>query len=130
MQIELSDLLGLWQLQREILHDDGTSARFEGEARWTPDGSGAQYIETGKLHLSDTAAFTAERRYRWDADLSVWFDDGRFFHKVPPAGEATHLCAPDTYVIAYAFEAWPDFRVDWRVTGPRKAYSARSLYRR
>jgi hypothetical protein len=73
----------------------------------------------------------AERRYVWHPDLSVHFDDGRFFHKIPQEGGATdHWCDPDSYEGCYDFSKWPDFGVTWRVTGPRKSYRMHSLYKR
>jgi hypothetical protein len=73
----------------------------------------------------------AERRYLWSADLSVWFEDGRFFHNVPPHGGPTaHWCDPDQYDGQYDFADWPAFRVTWRVRGPRKDYRMETLYRR
>lgn len=72
---------------------------------------------------------TASRVYLWKADLSVWFDDGRYFHTVPAQGGATdHWCDPDQYDVRYDFAEWPDFRVTWRVEGPRKSYTMVSDY--
>ena len=38
----------------------------------------------------------AERRYRWDEKLNIYFEDGRFFHRVAAmSGAAAHWCDPD-----------------------------------
>ena len=73
----------------------------------------------------------AERRYRWSTDLSVYFDDGRFFHCVPKSGgETQHFCDPDMYKGTYDFAEWPTFRVTWDVRGPRKDYRMTSTFTR
>jgi len=74
---------------------------------------------------------TAVRRYIWQPDLTVWFDDGRFFHQVPGRGGQTqHWCDPDMYKVAYDFTHWPQFQVTWEVSGPRKDYRMVSQYTR
>lgn len=89
------------------------------------------YREAGTLTVAGQAPMQAERCYHWHSDLSVHFEDGRFFHKVPPSGGDTeHWCAPDTYVGRYDFTCWRTFEVIWRVTGPRKSYQMCSLYTR
>ena len=71
----------------------------------------------------------SERRYRWDADLNVYFDDGRFFHTVPPLGGQTdHWCDPDGYDVRYDFAQWPTWSAEWYVLGPRKNYRMLSQY--
>ena len=75
--------------------------------------------------------FRAERRYLWGPDLTVCFEDGRFFHQVPPeGGQAAHWCDPDQYEVSYDFRAWPDWQTRWRVVGPRKDYAMVSWYRK
>lgn len=126
----LGDFLGTWDLDRRIEQSDGQTARFSGQARWTPQGQGALHTETGQLTLDRHPPMQAERRYRWGADLTVWFEDGRFFHRVPPqGGRSDHWCDPDQYDAAYEFDDWPVFRVTWQVRGPRKDYTMTSLYR-
>lgn len=132
MRIEpvvLTDFEGDWSLTRDIAHADGTSARFEGQAVWRPGSTGCDYHEQGVLQMPGATALTAERRYQWTPDLSVFFEDGRFFHKVPQQGGQTqHWCDPDHYVGHYAFDHWPQFTVVWHVTGPRKDYKMTSYY--
>ena len=138
--LTLTDFLGRWAVTRDIRHDDGTEARFEGAAVWTPVAQAdcrvtllpcAWCTETGWLHIPGQGRFEAERRYLWDAALRVHFDDGRFFHAVPPTGGvSTHLCDPDRYTARYDFSAWPDWTCGWRVDGPRKAYTMTARFRR
>jgi hypothetical protein len=127
----LGDFEGLWQLERQIVHQDGTQAWFSGQASWTPAEWGLLYEETGNLRIADRTPVRAEQRYRWLHDLSVAFQDGRFFHAVPATGgDTSHWCDPDQYRGTYDFSRWPEFRVDWHVSGPRKAYRMHSIYTR
>lgn len=127
----LSDFEGAWQLSRVIRHDDGTSADFAGEAVWTPEAEGLFYRETGNLSIPGGPKMQADRCYLWRDGLDVYFEDGRFFHRVPSAGgTARHWCDPDTYVVTYDFTAWPRFSTVWQVSGPRKAYEMTSHYQR
>lgn len=126
----LSDFLGGWSLDRRIDQADGGTGRFTGQARWTPEGAGMLYAETGQLALDGHPPMQAERRYRWDPGLIVRFEDGRLFHTVPPLGGRTsHWCDPDRYEAHYDFADWPIFRVTWTVRGPRKDYVMTSVYR-
>lgn len=125
----LGDFAGVWTVSRDITHGDGTRGHFEGTATFTPDGDGLAYVEEGLLRLGQGAPLNATQKYRWDADMAVYFEDGRFFHRVPPLGGPTsHWCAPDQYDGSYDFADWPGFTVVWRVSGPRKDYRMRSLY--
>jgi hypothetical protein len=127
----LADFEGLWSFTRRITHGDGTQARVEGEARWERGAEGAGYVETGTLTLPGQAAIRTERRYFWREDLSVLFEDGRLFHRVPPAGgRVSHRCDPDQYEGLYDFSIWPAFEVSWTVSGPRKDYHMHTIYRR
>jgi len=69
----------------------------------------------------------ARRAYRFviegDHSFSVFFPDGRFFHRAEiVAGIAlvTHDCAPDTYCGRYRFRGGDRWSLSWRITGPRK----------
>ncbi|SMX50864.1 DUF6314 family protein [Maliponia aquimaris] len=127
--LRLAEFLGRWRIAREIIQDDGTRGTFDGVAVWTPEGDGALYVETGTLSLGGQGRFAAERRYRWGGDLGVFFDDGRFFHQVPPlGGPVGHWCPPDQYDGTYDFGAWPRWQVIWHVRGPRKAYVSTTTY--
>lgn len=127
----LPDFEGTWALNRRIEHSDGTLAHFEGHAIWAPDAEGLCQEESGTLRIGKGTPIVAKRSYLWRPELSVHFDDGRFFHDVPPlGGEAAHWCAPDQYDVIYDFALWPEFRVTWQVSGPRKSYRMDSTYRR
>ncbi len=125
----LSDFKGCWRLERQITHAHQPPARFLGTATWSPVQTGLSYHETGELSIPNHPPLRAERRFDWHEDLSVWFDDGRFFHKVPPMGGQTgHWCDPDQYDVRYDFSRWPMFRVTWQVKGPAKDYRMSSTY--
>ncbi|EAQ25135.1 MULTISPECIES: DUF6314 family protein [unclassified Roseovarius] len=128
----LNDFEGVWLIERDIRHADGTTAQFTGRAVWRPDAAGAlAYHESGQMLLASGLRFEGERRYVWTHDLSVWFADGRFFHSVPASGGDTrHWCDPDQYEGHYDFTEWPAFRVTWHVRGPRKDYRMVTRYRR
>lgn len=127
----LQDFLGHWRIRREIVQADGSSARLEGVACWQAAAGGARYEERGTLAIPGQGQFTAARRYFWDPGLAIFFEDGRFFHRVPAAGGAAeHFCTPDHYRVAYDFGGWPEWGCTWRVSGPRKAYTMTTRYRR
>ncbi|RBP93682.1 hypothetical protein DFO80_105106 [Rhodobacter sp. 140A] len=134
MRLRLSDFAGEWTIAREIEQAGAGTARFEGRACFTPEGAGLAYHEAGTLTLPGAAPMRAGRDYLWreeGAEIAVFFSDGRPFHRFDPAAPAAqHWCDPDDYRVRYDFAAWPDWRAEWRVSGPRKAYTMRSLYRR
>ena len=81
------------------------------------------------MTLEGHSPMQAERRYFWADDLSVFFEDGRFFHRVPAVGGQTdHWCQPDRYHGTYDFTEWPQFNVKWDVNGPRKDYRSATQY--
>lgn len=125
----LADFEGRWRIRRQIVPEKGAEASFEGHGIWSPEGSGLAYAEQGLLRLPDAPPMQAERRYFWQPDLCIFFDDGRFFHQVPAmGGRADHWCDPDHYAVDYDFSRWPDFVVTWAVRGPRKAYRMQSRF--
>ncbi len=131
MTRSLDDFKGRWHLTRQITPADGPSGQFDGIATWSPVTEGLAYHELGMLQIANHPPMQAERRYLWRPDLSVWFEDGRFFHTVPADGGATgHWCDPDQYDVVYTFDDWPSFRVSWRVKGPAKDYTMISDYSR
>lgn len=135
--MELAAFEGLWTLSR-VIEDFRASARgvFRGRAWLTRCPEGLDYREEGELILGAGPAMTASRRYLWRAGpggIMVDFADGRFFHAFDPctpAPEAAHFCDPDHYAARYDFARWPEWRAQWRVTGPRKDYRMISDYRR
>lgn len=134
--MDLAAFEGVWTLERRIEDArDPRPARFDGTALFTAAPGGLAYLEEGRLTLGDAAPFAASRRYFWRARagrIAVEFEDGRPFHDFDPragAPAAEHDCAPDHYRVAYDFTGWPDWRAEWRVSGPRKDYRMISAYR-
>ena len=133
--IDLAELEGAWTLSRRI--EDRRNAQMgtmEGVSVWKPSALGLVQEETGEMVLGEGRPMQATRRYLWqaqDGGLDVYFDDGRFFHRVPDAGRAArHDCDPDVYVVRYDW-TWPlGFQTTWVVTGPRKDYTMVSEFRR
>lgn len=125
----LSDFAGRWKIERDIIPASGPVARFLGFAEWRAEDGLMHYIEKGNLEIAGQTPMMAERRYRWDADFNIYFDDGRFFHQVPAlGGDAAHWCDPDQYDATYDFTHWPQWSCTWRVRGPRKDYTLHSQY--
>ncbi len=132
---ELEDFLGNWVLERRIKdRKTGDTAKFIGKACIAPAAQGAKYTETGVLTIGGSSV-EAVRVYRWDVEdegsISIYFEDGRFFHKIDP-GEcpaAAHDCAPDVYKGEYDFGQWPIWRLTWHVSGPRKDYTSVTVFR-
>ena len=129
----LSDFEGLWRIERQVANAIGEDARFDGTARFAPDGAALVLKETGQMRLAGQV-FHAERSYTWrvqDGLIAVSFDDGRHFHSFDPAlsfPTAHHDCPPDDYAAFYDFTAWPVWQAEWRVRGPRKDYRMRTTY--
>lgn len=132
----LAALAGEWRLEREIEDRRARErGRFSGVATFRWEGGRLCYDEAGELRLPGRAPLAGARRYFWsveDGRMQVRFADGRPFHTFELAARPAtrHDCPPDTYAGTYDFSAWPDWTVVWDVTGPRKAYRARSLYQR
>jgi hypothetical protein len=123
--IALADLEGRWRLARVIADARaGVTGRLEGEASWHADADGLIQEEAGTLHYGGGPPMQATRRYLWrwvGAEVEVFFDDGRPFHKLPAPGvEAVHHCAPDLYRVSYTFDLPDMFTQVWQVSGPRK----------
>lgn len=126
----LTDFTGEWLIERQIEQIGAPAARFTGQAVFVRDGADLAYTEVGVLQILGQPPMHATRRYRWDANLNVYFDDGRFFHTVPSNGGATqHWCDPDQYDVSYDFSAWPHWSSTWKVQGPRKNYRMITQYR-
>ena len=130
--------IGLWIIERDILDlDSEWIGRFDGQAEFKPSEEGLLYTEEGRLAFGGLEAMKATRSYTWRfpgaTRVEVDFDDGSPFHGFDlGAGrvEASHYCDPDQYDVAYDFSAWPEWRAEWRVEGPRKDYRMVSIYRR
>lgn len=137
MRPDLTDFEGHWQLTREIEQPGAPLARFDGVACFVAEGAGLAYREEGRLAMPGQAPVRAGRRYLWRAGgggvIEVAFHDGGPFHRIDmaaPTPSDRHHCGRDVYDVAYDFAAWPVWAVRWRVTGPRKDYRIRSVYRR
>jgi hypothetical protein len=136
--MRLQSFAGKWEIDRTI--EDvraGRTGRFAGRARFTPKAEGLHYREEGTLMLEGAPPMTATRDYAWrdggGGMIEVRFGDGRYFHRFLPeeiAPADVHDCPPDTYRVRYDFGRWPEWRAEWRVTGPRKDYGMVSHYRR
>jgi len=119
----LADFEGRWRMARRIVQADGGRAELTGEAVWRRVDEGLLCEEAGRLCVEGQPPLEARRCYLWRDDLTVWFDDGRFFHSVPVRGGAcAHWCDPDQYDGQYDFSRWPEWRCIWQVRGPRKDY--------
>ena len=133
----LAALEGEWRLDREIRHTDGSRQHVTGTARFHWQDLYLVQDEEGVLTgLPGGAEVKATRRYLWQAEngmANILFDDRRPFHAIPLGAEApcaTHLCAPDTYRVSYAFDLPAAWQALWSVDGPRKSYVMTSRYRR
>lgn len=131
----LDDFAGVWTLTRRIEdHLTCTMSQFDGLARLTPCDGGLSYAEEGILLMPGQPPIRAERRYLWikkDAEVAVFFEDGRPFHSFLPdadTAKAAHWCDPDQYDVSYDFGAWPQWSCAWRVGGPRKNYTLISRF--
>jgi len=125
-----------WRLNR-VIEDAraGHRARFTGRARFSPDGAGLRYAESGQLRLPDQPPLTATRDYLWrpgEDGIAVLFADGRPFHVIHPGNApcAEHTCDPDSYQVSYDFGCWPEWRTIWCAVGPGKDYVMHSQYLR
>ncbi len=136
--LERAAFLGTWQLHRDI--DDRYSAqsgRFQGVARFREEGAQSlRYVEEGQIRFAEGPVLTAQRQYLWHFGaniVEVCFEDGSAFHRFVPMGQVDgteHPCGDDHYTVRYDFRNWPSWSAIWQVTGPRKDYTSRSLYRR
>ena len=131
ISLRLTDFLGCWSFERRVQHEAQPEACAVGTAYWRETGAGAEYVESAELRIEGHPPMQAERRYLWTPELDVLFEDGRYFHAVPPTGGvARHWCDPDEYRVQYDFSDWPEFETIWHVNGPRKSYVMTTRYRR
>ena len=130
---ELWEFEGKWQIRRRIEDAlSGQEGRFSGIAQFERDDLGLRYSERGVLEMGGVS-MEAERAYSWRSGangIEVYFDDGRFFHRIDESSEAAHWCDPDQYDVIYEFAGWPKWSAQWRVSGPRKDYVMVSEYAR
>lgn len=135
MVTSLADLSGEWRLTR-VIEDARAGERLtlEGRAVFRRKDEGWIYEETGRLSAPGRPTLEATRTYLYrdlPGGAEVLFADGRPFHRFHWADAgARHWCDPDTYDVRYDFAAWPRWRAEWRVSGPRKDYVLVSDYER
>ena len=138
----LADFEGRWRVARRIEdHWMSPTGLFEGVARYWPDGEGLAYHEVGELKLPQEVPFAASRRLLWraeatdtgDGGIEVLYEDGAPFHRIAGKArvvQAWHACGQDDYEVSYNFTRWPEWRMIWRVRGPRKDYTSISDFSR
>ena len=109
---------------------------MRGTAVFEPTADGVRFVEHGVLVLPH-ACVEARRDYRFviesDTAFSVFFADGRFFHRAKVAAgvaSAQHDCAPDTYRGRYRFPDADRWSLSWRITGPRKNLVISTIFSR
>jgi len=133
----LQEFEGRWRIARRI--EDawmGTTALFEGLARFTEDGRGLAYREVGELRVPQEVPMVASRDYLWRSEpggIAVLYGDGRFFHRIKAGSDVVqdwHVCGEDEYDVTYNFTHWPRWRMIWKVQGPRKDYISISDFTR
>jgi hypothetical protein len=127
-----SFLHGRWRVDRVINHGAGG---FAGTATFTPVGGTLEWHEHGRVHLEGYEG-EAYRDHVIVPDGDAWevrFDDGRPFHPLDLRSghaEVVHLCGPDTYRGRYDITEPDRFNVVWAVTGPGRADTIVTVYRR
>lgn len=133
--MNLADFEGGWRIDRRIANALGADAVFSGTALFEAGKGGLVMRESGEIRIAGQAPMRATRDYIWRdgaAGIEVFFDDGRFFHRIGGGvqPEDSHDCAPDVYQVAYDFAPWPRWSSLWQVSGPNKDYSMESLFER
>lgn len=135
----LEFLRGDWDLSRRLVDRRlGLEGRFEGVARFEPDGPGsARYHEEGVLtwpgHVG--RAFRTLRCEGSDDDrvVALSFPDGRPFHLLElrrDGFEVEHPCGEDRYVGRFRLLGDDAWEADWSVDGPAKRLLLAATYRR
>jgi Family of unknown function (DUF6314) len=126
-------LLGAWEVDRALEDAALGTGRFRGRAEFAPDGTEVRWIESGRLELG-TYAGPARRELHIVPAGAAWevrFADGRPFHRLDlSAGACTlhHPCGDDRYDGELAVLGPDEFRLRWRVRGPRKAQQLDARY--
>lgn len=132
----LEEFAGVWTLSR-VIEDRalGRTGRMTGVAAFTREGAVLICRESGILRFPGGGGMPAERVTRWrnagGGLIAVEFADGRPFHDFSSGSAratALHDCAPDRYEVLYDFSRWPVWTAEWRVAGPRKDYTMRTVY--
>lgn len=131
-------LLGDWDIRRHLVDIRlGLEGRFEGTARFAPDGPrAAGYHEQGILtwpghagpaYRSLRCASSGEHR------VAFSFTDGRPFHVLELRSDGfdiDHPCGADRYAGRFVLVGNDEWRATWEVEGPRKRLRLEGTYRR
>lgn len=140
MSTRLSDFLGDWTINRRVRDDlSGLTYRFLGSLNvsWQDESkqSDVEVVETGVITF-EHSTLNANRRSRWrqhGESIDVYYDTGLHFHDFHTREETCdvrHECGDDVYLGRYCFRNWPEWRLNWRVNGPKKGYRMVSVYRK
>lgn len=139
-------LRGTWKLQRHL----GVQGHMQGIAHFQPCGEGTlHYQETGKVIMNHGKVFAAHREYAYVYDqhtIAVYFWNvaqqrpDRLLHKLQfhtiqianplLVATGTHKCVNDIYQAHYLFVDPQQFRLAYRVQGPRKDYMLTSHFKK
>ncbi len=131
-------LIGEWTLHRTIT----PGGVFVGQGVFEPSAQDIiLYHEDGLLTLDNGTVLEPTKKYRWRLEqgiICVHFDDGvtkgELFQTLDftnaHVAQASHFCAPDDYVSEYHFVNRDYFEITHRVSGPKKSYTAQSIYSR
>jgi hypothetical protein len=142
------DLLGLWQIKRQITDHGSALTFFEGQALVTSLEQGLMlYHETGIL-MQHAQPFQAERRYIFKPSLSNWtiyfeetplrvFQSFDFYLDLnldlsldvyPKRSRSSHVCGADLYESALEIMSSQRFELVHLVKGARKNYVSETVY--
>jgi hypothetical protein len=126
-------LLGTWTVARTLHDAELGDGRFDGEARFTRDGDGVAWRESGRMRLGryDGPAARELRIVRAGSGWEVRFADGRPFHALDLDGGSCaleHPCGEDRYTGEFTVRGPDAFDVRWEVSGPRKAQALTGRY--
>jgi uncharacterized protein DUF6314 len=131
-------LSGSWKVDRLVIdHARTTIGRLRGKATFRPSGLELIYEERGTLIFGEHRG-QAEQTYRYDfpegdGRALVRFRDGRPFHDLDLStgqDHPRHACPPDIYEGAFLALGPSAWRIEWKVTGPRKDYDLVTTYTR
>ncbi|MEM1420131.1 MAG: DUF6314 family protein [Pseudomonadota bacterium] len=128
---------GVWRLTKTIEHYNGAgTATFDGSAEFTRNETALSYSESGAMRVADMV-LASEQKQNWRFPnfhvAEIDFADGRFlaaFDLSSDPAHATHDCPPDVYRGTLRPEGPEQWRLIWRVKGPRKDYMSVAVYRR
>ena len=130
-------LEGAWSLQR-IVEDRRAETRgvLDGRVDFLAEGAALMYREHGILILG-AGRYETSRLYRFEFPqvhrAEVSFEDGQPFHTLDLScgrWSVAHDCGDDRYQGTHLVVGQDEWRVRWRVRGPRKDQRLDSRYRR